>query len=249
MLWLLALLVTAAAGDDVDPDEARAQGPLEGVRAKPERLRPRFEWPDPLPTPPARKGVTGADPAVWLRTWVPVYSKRRGCRTFRFGACLGDWRTSIGGDFQAAITTIADFLADYIPAIETLRRIEQNMCIRFNFGLEGVEDTAGGGAFVVYRAVEKNLADAAPPNPLSKRDGFERAWLARGSRLTNSEKAYITLFPNGDYWETLGEHQIRDLLSMRDEDGIVTINALARAACGKVKWWWARRVQAEKHWE
>jgi hypothetical protein len=185
--------------------------------------------------------------------WKPFYAKRRGCKDFRFGACFGDWLDVIGErtpNLTAAKDALQKLLERYYPAAEWGPWILARLCARFKFPLEGIEDEAGGGAFVVSRERDQVLAAAAPSHPLPPKSGLERVWVRTGDpNRTRSPYAATTLFPNGDLWESLGESQIRDLLSWRSDEGQLSLQDLRDAGCGESKWWLALRFKAMREWD
>lgn len=253
LLWWvigLGIIASATKKTKVEPFPATTVPPK-----RKEKLPKRKE------KPPKRKEKTvpTLQPYGVGEYWEPAYVKLAGCENFRFGACFEDWIDLVAAksrptaDIEEAKDFIIKILAFFSSEVKVAKWILDHSCIRFKFPLETVEDEWGGRGRAVWRGGDTGYIGPAPSHPFSPRDGWKRVWVHLPGDETNSirsKNVATVLFLTDTIWEILWDGQIRDLLSMRSEDGALTPKDLAGAACGKVTFWMTlRRGKAREEFQ
>jgi hypothetical protein len=266
MLWLLAVLAAVAAGSEpVGTIAARrrvrvlkATKVRQAIKAKPVRM--------------ARK-----EEAPWLKlfgdsindtaTYLPVYMKSLGCKDFRWGLCVQQYLDSLdekakaeGAKAAESVAKARDFIMDllkrfYGPEMAIAGWLLTNICLRWKFPLEAMEDQWGAQGWVINKKSGLALANAAPPHPLPPRVGWQRAWFTFGTNRMRSDAVVTILFAQDDVLgiplivELASTEELRGALRMDVNYGTlpspeVRFLADSSISCGKAKFWLARAKKA-----
>lgn len=234
------------------------RGPLLTIIA--EKVRgPRPPRAPPVPAEKPWLDVWGDKPGEG--TWQPALMKSMGCTDMEWGVCLADWIDTLEADPAAPkwtkdlderIYRFADFLS--VGSGVVAEWLVDRACLRFKIPLYAYRFS---GQSLTYYAVERHdapilLSGATPPHPLAKLSGTNRVWVSTvQATMTRNPSALIVYWPEQDppnVKELIPRAEIRGMLRMDSTEvrfgGAVSIKQLARADCGKTRWYLSSRKKA-----
>jgi hypothetical protein len=200
-------------------------------------------------------GTTTDEPNVY---WSPGYLKSDGCKDFRWGLCYDDLIDSIMSDpdvpqWTRDLKTIIPVIAKVFSAdaARIADWIEKNVCVRFKWPLYGYYWLGGGSRWLAVSRhdADRRLIAATPLHPFPTKSGYKRVWFSKeGPAMTRSDRAIQVYWPDRETPKLAELLQVVEIRAMLRLDyrasGSINAKKLAEAACGKSKWWLARRSKA-----